>query len=152
MKKIIIALAVLLAVQVADAQVKSASVAKKAVEAAESASKDAKKATKVATWIKLAKAYMDAYNSPKGVAANMLEMRVTAQDVQLALMGEKPSSTEQITLAGAPGTKEVYKTREYLYDANGIFIPLKEEKPQRWKDLVLDDATYAMRLVRDCME
>ena len=56
MKKIIIALAVLLAVQVADAQVKSASAAKKAVEAAESASKDAKKATKVATWIKLAKA------------------------------------------------------------------------------------------------
>lgn len=39
-----------------------------------------------------------------------------------------------------------------FYDANGIFIPLKEEKPQRWKDLILDDATYAMRLVRDCMQ
>lgn len=129
MKKIIIALTVLLAVQVADAQVKSASAAKKAVEAAESASKDAKKATKVATWIKLAKAYMDAYNSPRGVAANMLEMRVTAQDVQLALMGEKPSSTEQITLAGAPGTKEVYKTREYLYDSNGIFTAIRVTKP-----------------------
>jgi tetratricopeptide (TPR) repeat protein len=129
MKKIIIALAVLLAVQVADAQVKSASAAKKAVEAAEAASQDAKKATKVATWIKLAKAYMDAYNSPKGAAANMLEMRVGAQDVQIALMGEKPSATEQITLAGAPGTKEVYKTREYLYDMNGIFTAIRVTKP-----------------------
>ena len=60
MKRILIALAVLLAVQVADAQTKSPEAAKKAVESAEAASKDAKKATKVATWMKLASAYMDA--------------------------------------------------------------------------------------------
>ena len=68
MKKILLAIAVLLTVQLADAQVKSPDAAKKAVEAAEAAANDAKKATKVATWLKLATAYMDAYNAPKGSA------------------------------------------------------------------------------------
>ena len=49
MKKIIIALAVLLSVQLANAQVKPAAVAKKGVESAEAASQDPKKAPKVAT-------------------------------------------------------------------------------------------------------
>ena len=56
MKKILIALAVLLAVQVADAQVKTPEAAKKTLTSAEAASKDAKKAAKVATWLKLANA------------------------------------------------------------------------------------------------
>ena len=66
MKRILIALAVLLAVQVADAQVKSAEAAKKAVEAAEKVAQDPKKNTKVATWLKLATTYMDAYEAPAG--------------------------------------------------------------------------------------
>ena len=66
MKRILIALAMLAAVQVADAQVKSPDAAAKAVEKAEVAANDAKKATKVATWTKLAAAYMDAYNAPIG--------------------------------------------------------------------------------------
>ena len=60
MKRILIALAVLLAVQTADAQVKAIDSAKKAVEAADAAAQNPKKATKVATWLKLATAYMDA--------------------------------------------------------------------------------------------
>ena len=44
----------LAAVQVADAQVKTPDVAAKALTKAEAAAKDAKKATKVATWTKLA--------------------------------------------------------------------------------------------------
>ena len=50
MKRILIALAVLVSVQVADAQTKTPEAARKAVENAEAASKDAKKAAKVATW------------------------------------------------------------------------------------------------------
>ena len=74
MKKIIFALVVLLSVQFANAQVKPAATAKKAVESAQAASQDPKKAAKVATWLKLAKSYVDAYNSPKGNAMNMLGM------------------------------------------------------------------------------
>ena len=68
MKKILIALAVLLSVQVADAQVKSPADSKKAVEAAEAASQNPKKAVKVATWTKLAGAYVEAFNAPAGNA------------------------------------------------------------------------------------
>lgn len=122
MKKIIIALFVLLSVQFANAQVKSAAVAKKGVESAEAASKDPKKAPKVATWLNLAKAYMAAYNSPKGNAMNMLGMGVTQQEVALTLGGEKPVSVEEIVVGGEPCTKEVYPTRDYIYNKNGQFI------------------------------
>ena len=47
MKRILIALAVLLSVQVADAQTKTPEVAKKAVEAADAAAQNPKKAVKV---------------------------------------------------------------------------------------------------------
>ena len=69
MKRILIALAVLLAVQVADAQTtKTPAAAKKAVESAKAASENPKKEAKVATWLKLADAYMAAYNAPAGSA------------------------------------------------------------------------------------
>ena len=58
MKRIMIALAVLLSVQLADAQVKSPADAKKAVESAAEAAANPKKATKVATWMKLADSYL----------------------------------------------------------------------------------------------
>ena len=66
MKRILIALAVLLAVQVADAQVKSPEAAKKALAAAQEAAQNPKKNVKVATWLKLATSYMDAYEAPAG--------------------------------------------------------------------------------------
>ena len=122
MKKIIIALAVLIAVQFANAQVKPAAVAKKAVESADAAAQDPKKAPKVATWLKLAKAYEDAYNSPKGNAMNMLGMGATQQSVALTLGGEKPVKVEEATVGGEPCIREVYATRDYIYNRGGQFI------------------------------
>lgn len=133
MKKIIIALAVLLSVQFAYAQVKPAAIAKKAVESSEAASKDPKKAAKVATWLKLAKAYMDAYNSPKGNAMNMVGMGVGQQEVAIQLAGEKPLSVENVVLDREPYVKEVYETRLYLYN-NGRFDRIVVTKP------VIEDA------------
>ena len=65
MKKLMIVLALLASVQVANAQ-GGAAAAKKAVDAALAASQNAKKATKVATWMKLAESYIAAYNVPSG--------------------------------------------------------------------------------------
>ena len=121
MKKIIFALVVLLSVQFANAQVKPAATAKKAVESAQAASQDPKKATKVATWLKLSKSYIDAYNSPKGNAMNMLGIGVGQQEVALQLAGEKPVSVENIVIGGQPYIKEVYETRDYLYNSKGQF-------------------------------
>jgi tetratricopeptide (TPR) repeat protein len=129
MKKIIFALVVLLSVQFANAQVKPAATAKKAVESAQAASQDPKKAAKVATWLKLAKSYVDAYNSPKGNAMNMLGMGVGQQEVALQLAGEKPTATENIVLGGEPCIKEVYATRDYVYNSKGQFVTIIVTKP-----------------------
>ena len=86
MKRILIALAVLLSVQVADAQTKSPDAAKKAVAAAEAAAENPKKAAKVATWVKLATSYMDAYNAPAGSAW----IGASKQELQLLMGGQQP--------------------------------------------------------------
>ena len=111
MKRILIALAVLLAVQVADAQVKSPAAAAKAVTSAEAASKDAKKAAKVATWVKLAQSYMDAYNAPVGNAW----IGATAQELSLLMGSEKPVSETQVELNGTPYLKVSYSNKDFYY-------------------------------------
>ena len=111
MKKILIALALLAGVQLANAQVKSPSAAAKAVEKAEVAAQDAKKAAKVGTWVSLAKAYMDAYNAPAGNAW----IGATAQELALLMGAEKPVSEEQVELAGTPYLKVVYSNKDFYY-------------------------------------
>ena len=102
MKRILIALAMLAAVQVAVAQVKSPDAAGKAVAKAETAANDAKKATKVATWITLGKAYMDAYNAPAGSAW----VGAARQELTLLMGADKPQGEQQVELNGTPYIKE----------------------------------------------
>lgn len=125
MKRILIALAVLLSVQVADAQVKSPAAVKKAVENAEAASQDPKKATKTGTWLKLAEAYVDAYTSPAGAAW----VGASKQELQLILAGEQPLSVENVELNGIPYIKESYETRDYYFNGNGVLEIIKVTKP-----------------------
>ncbi len=125
MKRILIALAVLLAVQVADAQTKTPAAAKSALEKAEAASKDAKKAVKVATWTKLAKAYMDAYNAPIGNAW----IGAGKQELQLVMAGQQPLSSSTVELGGQPITKEVYAEKDFYYNQNGQLIMIVVTKP-----------------------
>ena len=116
---------VLLSVQLADAQVKAPEAAKKAVDAAEAASKDAKKATKVATWLKLATAYMDAYNAPKGSAW----LGASKQELQLVMGNDKPVSSENVVLAGDPVVKDVYAEKELYFNQNGQLVLIRVTKP-----------------------
>ncbi len=125
MKRILIALAVLLSVQVADAQTKSPEAAKKAVESAEAASKDAKKAAKVATWTKLASAYMDAYNAPAG----NVWLGASKQELQLLMGNDKPISTEEVVLGGDQLVKEVYSNKEFYFSPAGQLVLINVTKP-----------------------
>ena len=125
MKRILIALAVLLSVQVADAQTKSPEAAKKAVESAEAASKDAKKAAKVATWTKLASAYMDAYNAPAGNAW----LGASKQELQLLMGNDKPVSTENVTIGADQLVKEVYSNKEFYFSPSGQLVIINVTKP-----------------------
>lgn len=125
MKRILIALAVLLSVQVADAQVKTPDAAKKAVESAEAASQNEKKATKVATWIKLAEAYMDAYTAPAGAAW----LGASQQELALIMGNDKPTGVEEVVLNGEPYMKEIYPTKEYYYNRNGQLAIINVTQP-----------------------
>ena len=136
MKRILIALALILAVQVAGAQVKNPEVVKKAVDSAEAASKDAKKGTKVATWLKLANAYMDAYNAPAGAAW----LGATKTELQLVMSNDKPLSVETVTLAGETYNKETYAEKELYFNANGQLVMINVTKP------ILEDALEGARV------
>ena len=125
MKRIFIALALLLAVQVADAQVKSYDAVKKAVEAAEEAAQNPKKNTKVATWLKLATTYMDAYEAPAG---NVL---VNSPRVQLQMMmgNEKPQSAENVVIEGMNFKKEVYANKNLYFDEGDVLRIIEVTNP-----------------------
>ena len=129
------ALAVLLAVQVADAQVKTPEAVKKAIAAAETASQDAKKATKVATWLQLATAYMDAYNAPAGAAW----LGASKTELQLIMGNEKPRSVENVNLGGENLTKEVYSNKEFYFNANGQLVMINVTRP------IVEDALEGAR-------
>ena len=125
MKRILIALAVLLSVQVADAQTKSPEAAKKAVVAAEAAAQNPKKATKVATWTKLASSYMDAYNAPAGSAW----IGASKQELQLLMGSQQPLAVENVVVGGETLVKEVYADKDFYFNANGQLALIDVTKP-----------------------
>ena len=125
MKRILIALAVLLSVQVADAQTKSPEAAKKAVVAAEEAAQNPKKATKVATWVKLATSYMDAYNAPAGSAW----VGASKQELQLLMGGQQPLSVVNVEVGGEALVKESYADKDFYYNSNGQLALIDITKP-----------------------
>ena len=119
------ALAVLLTIQIADAQVKTPADAKKAVESATTAAENPKKASKPATWLKLAGAYMDAYTAPMGngwIGANK-------QELTFIMGSDKPTSTQTVTLAGEQYSKETYSTMNYYFNANNQLALIEVTKP-----------------------
>lgn len=133
------ALAVLLTIQIADAQVKTPADAKKAVESATTATENPKKASKPATWLKLAGAYMDAYTAPMGngwIGANK-------QELTFIMGSDKPTSTQTVTLAGEQYSKETYSTMNYYFNANNQLALIEVTKPV-YED-ALDKALEAYR-------
>jgi len=130
MKKILFALALILSVQVADAQTKSPAAAKKAVDAAVAATSNPKKAAKVATWLSSAKAYMDAYNAPSG----NVWVGMTKQD--LALLGgpEKPVSVENVNVNGQNYEKQIFSDKNLYFSESGNLSLIEVTKP------VIEDA------------
>ena len=125
MKKILIALALLLSVQAVNAQVKSVDAVKKAVETAEADAQNPKKNTKVATWLKLATVYMDAYEAPAGnVLVNSPRMQV-----QIMLGNEKPVSSENVVVDGLNFKKDVFANKNLYYDETDVLRIVEITKP-----------------------
>ena len=126
MKKVLIALALLASVTFAYAQnVKSENAAKAALEKAQAAANNAKQATKVATWLKLATSYMDAYNAPMGNGW----IGAQAQELQLVMAGQRPTSEENVTLNGTQYVKKAYASADYYFNEAGQLSMIKVTKP-----------------------
>ena len=116
MKKILIALSLILSLTMVSAQPKNAADAQKAVAKAEAAAADAKKAAKPATWIAVAKAYIDAYDQP---SKNILT-GTAQQEVKMFLKEQQVLGTSQ--KKGAEGMYNVdsYADKDLYYNEAGI--------------------------------
>ena len=125
MRKILIALALIASVQIASAQSKSPAEAKKAVEAAELAAQNPKKAVKPATWIKVADAYVKAYDAPAGSVVT----GTTKQELQFMMGNEKPTAAEEVVIGGQPYTKEIYANKDLYFNANGQLAIIDVTQP-----------------------
>ena len=110
MKRILIALAVLLSVQMADAQTKTPEAAKKAVESAKVAAANPKKAAKVA---------------PAGNAW----LGANKQELQLIMGNQKPTSVENVVLGGEQLVKEVYADKEFYFSPAGQLVMINVTAP-----------------------
>ncbi len=117
-------MALLASFQVADAQ-SNVNSAAKAVESALAASQNEKKATKVATWMKLAQTYVDAYGAPAG----NVWLGADLNTLQLSLGSEKPASVETVSLGGVQYTKQVYENKNLYFNASGQLAVIEVTKP-----------------------
>ncbi|MBR5100173.1 MAG: hypothetical protein IKX34_02580 [Bacteroidales bacterium] len=132
MKKILIALSLILSLTMVSAQPKNAADALKAVTKAEAAAADAKKAAKPATWIALAKAYVDAYDQP---SKNILT-GTPQQEVKLFLKEQQILGTSE--KKGPEGTYSVdsYADKDLYYNEAGILDFFLVTKPAVEGDLL----------------
>ena len=124
MKRILLALALVASVQVANAQIKSDADIQKAIDKAEATALDAKKGAKPAPWVKLAEAYVKAYSNP---TAN-LSTGIDKQTFSL-MAGEKPSAVESVTLDGSTYEKQVLSRANVYFTQAGNLAFYEVTKP-----------------------
>ena len=132
MKRILIALSFILSLTMVSAQPKNAADALKAVGKAEAAAADAKKAAKPATWISLAKAYIEAYDQP---SRNILT-GTPQQEVKLFLKEQQIFSTTEKKGAEATYTVDSYADKDLYYNDGGILEFFLVTKPAVEGDLL----------------
>lgn len=117
MKKLMMVLALAAVAQFAYAQ-KSAEAVNKAIAAAQAACENPKKADKPATWLSLAKAYMESYTTVQ--LNGMLGMG--RQEVQMVMAGKQPVSSSEEHVAGEVYTVDQYSTAKYYYNNGGQLV------------------------------
>ena len=123
MKKLFFTLALVCSLQLAYAQKPDADM-QKAVDKALAAAQDAKKATKPATWLNLAKAYMTAYNNPianiaPGIDKNTFNM----------MNKEQPLAVSQVSVGGEEYEKVSLSHVDLYFNAAGMLAIVDVTKP-----------------------
>ena len=142
MKRILIALSLILSLTMVSAQPKTAADAQKAITKAQAAADDAKKAAKPTTWIALAKAYVDAYEQP---TRNILT-GTPQSEVKIFLKEQQIFGTTQKNGAEGVYTVDSYADKDLYYNENGILEFYLVTKPAAEGDL-LGEAVKALEKV-----
>ena len=124
MKRILLALALVASVQVANAQIKSDADIQKAIDKAEATANDAKKGAKPAPWVKLGQAYVNAYSNPTANISTGIDKQTFA-----LMAGEKPSAVETVTVDGQPYEKQVLSRANVYFAPNGMLAFTEVTKP-----------------------
>ncbi len=130
MKKLFFTLALVCSLQLAYAQ-KPDEEMQKAVDKALAAAQDAKKATKSATWMNLAKAYMTAYNNPISNIAPGLDKATFGM-----MNKEKPASVSNVTLGGEAYEKMQLSHIDVYFNGAGLLAIVDVTKPSVPGDLL----------------
>jgi len=98
-----------------NAQVKSVSAVKSAVESAQKAADDPKKNTKLATWMKLGQTLLESYDACKGDGW----IGAGEQELQLVMSGVKALAQETVNVGGQQMKKVSYNTMDYYFNEAG---------------------------------
>ncbi len=130
MKKFLFVVALACSLQVAFAQKPDADM-QKAVDKALAAAQDAKKATKSATWINLAKAYMTAYNNPLANVTPGIDKATFAMMIK-----ERPAAVEAVTLQGQEFEKQVFAHYNAYFSQAGALAFTEVTHPSVQGDLL----------------
>jgi len=139
MKKLVLALALAGSVTAAFAQssVKSDADIQKAIDKAAATANDAKKGLKAAPWMKLGDAYMNAYANPTAAVAYGMDKTTFS-----LAAGEKPRSTEIVTVDGQSYEKQVMSRYNAYFNGAGQLVVLEVTKPSFAGD-ALEEAAKA---------
>lgn len=120
--------------QVAFAQ-KPAAEMQKNVDKALQATKDAKKGAKPATWVKLAEAYMAAYNNP----VTNITMGIDKATFQM-MNKEKPLSVSNVTIEGQPFEKMEFSNVDVYFNPAGMLAIINVTHPSIEGDALCEAA------------
>ena len=107
----------------------------KAIEKAEATANDAKKGAKPATWVKLAEAYMAAYNNP----VTNITMGIDKATFQM-MNKEKPLSVSNVTIEGQPFEKMEFSNVDVYFNPAGLLAIINVTHPSVEGDALCEAA------------
>lgn len=132
MKKILLAVALIASVSFAQAQVRSDADVQKQIAKAEADAQNPKKAEKFATWLKLGKVYVDAYNNP---LANVVGGN--RQQLDLVMGNDKAKGSEKVVLSDRRTYEKVtYAAKNLYFDEAGNLQLTEVTRPSAEGDLL----------------
>lgn len=138
MKKLLIALSILLTVQLG-AQTKDAAVAVKNFQKAKAAADDPKKSSNPATWLVLSSAYLEVFDAP----IKALWLDATQTEVKVLLKDQRINETSEKEVNGEKMTVSSYYDKDLYYRPDGTLAAWVVTKPYLEGDLLAEAFTAA---------